>query len=310
MRQTTLIIHHSPCADGFCAAWAAHRSLRNRPGQDVEFYPTNYGDPPVQDVTNKLVFMLDFSYPLEEMQRIQRDARALIVLDHHKTAQKALEALEPVNAKDHFQFDMDKSGARLTWEYFFGSNTQQNAHWLVDFTEDRDLWRHRLARTREINAAIRSYPQTFEAWDELGKKHPDVVFTEGEAIRRREQQIIDYHVKRATEMIIGDHVIPVVNSSVFDLTSDIANELAKGQPCAGAWFLDADGKYRWSLRSTEDGVDVSKIAERFGGGGHTHASGFESDMLDPEEALARRPPSTHQDPVSAEPVKESSTKRF
>ena len=34
-----------------------------------------------------------------------------------------------------------------------------------------------------------------------------------------------------------------------------------------------DGRV-FSLRSTEEGLDVSEIAKQYGGGGHKHASGF------------------------------------
>jgi len=30
----------------------------------------------------------------------------------------------------------------------------------------------------------------------------------------------------------------------------------------------------FSLRSTDEGMDVSEIAKQYGGGGHAHASGF------------------------------------
>ena len=43
------------------------------------------------------------------------------------------------------------------------------------------------------------------------------------------------------------------------------------------------GRKIFSLRSREDGTDVREIAQRFGGGGHTHAAGFtlayEGDIL-------------------------------
>ena len=40
----------------------------------------------------------------------------------------------------------------------------------------------------------------------------------------------------------------------------------------------------FSLRSTEDGLDVSEIASKFGGGGHKHAAGFSVPL---EEALTK-----------------------
>ncbi len=38
------------------------------------------------------------------------------------------------------------------------------------------------------------------------------------------------------------------------------------------------GKTAWSLRSTEEGIDVSEIAKRHGGGGHRNAAGFRAEI--------------------------------
>ena len=37
---------------------------------------------------------------------------------------------------------------------------------------------------------------------------------------------------------------------------------------------EADGEIKCSLRTTKDNIDVSKLAKRFGGGGHAGAAGF------------------------------------
>ncbi|HQI19687.1 MAG TPA: RDD family protein, partial [Leptospiraceae bacterium] len=67
------------------------------------------------------------------------------------------------------------SGSRLTWEWIWdnvygkkyrditcmttGKKLNRNsAPWLVDYTEDRDLWRWSLPRSREITTGLRSHP--------------------------------------------------------------------------------------------------------------------------------------------------------
>ena len=69
------------------------------------------------------------------------------------------------------------------------------------------------------------------------------------------------------------HSVLVANATV--LYSDIAGELAKGRPFGAVYFDRADGKRQWSLRSTDEGVDVSEIAKVHGGGGHKNAAGYE-----------------------------------
>lgn len=272
-----LVIYHANCWDGFCAAWIARKALG-----DCDFFPANYGQSP-PDVSERVVYMLDFSYPREVMDKLLTAARRTVVLDHHKTAMEALDGFHQPETGIDIWFDMNKSGGRLTWLWFtmegypLWTPNQPRAPWLVDYTEDRDLWRHALPHSEEINAALRSYPLDFELWDRFGAVGDVVNGTflvqEGTAIRRAERQIVDTHVRNAREIEMAGHRIQAVNATV--LFSEIAGELAKGAPFGACYFDRQDGKRQWSLRSDENGVDVSVIAKAHGGGGHVHAAGFE-----------------------------------
>jgi oligoribonuclease NrnB/cAMP/cGMP phosphodiesterase (DHH superfamily) len=285
MSERPLVIYHANCWDGFCAAWVARKALG-----DIEAVPAQYGTEP-PDVRGRQVFILDFSYPRDVLTRIVGEAAWTCVLDHHKTAEQGLRKLDEILAPDlTVVFDMEKSGGRIAWEYFWDWRfsklsadarpfslgvRRDRAPWLVDYTEDRDLWRHALEGTEEINAALRSHPLDFDLWDQFEEKDPRSTFYyEGAAIRRRERQIVLDHVRNARrENFDGTWTVPVVNATT--LFSEIAGELAKGEPFAACYFDRQDGKRQWSLRSAPDGVDVSEIAKAHGGGGHKHAAGFE-----------------------------------
>lgn len=246
-------------------------------------------------MTEREVYILDFSYKRPVMRAILSAAQKVVVLDHHKTAEQELADIvdEFIQRPDLIHnpggselpvvsFNMDKSGGRLTWDYFFGnehrkkySNADELRPWLVDYTEDRDLWRWKLDQSRAINAGLRSYPLDFQEWDAI-HEDPDSrtrLANEGVAILRREKQIIDDHVQNASEIEMDGHKVLTVNATV--LFSEIAGELAKDRPFGAAYFIRSDGKKQWSLRSRDGGVDVSEIAKRHGGGGHAHAAGFE-----------------------------------
>lgn len=273
-----LVLYHGNCWDGFCAAWVARKALR-----DIEAVAVHYGQPP-PDVSGRVVYLLDFSYPRDVMNLFAAEVRRLVVLDHHKTAMEALDGLHQPESGIDVVFDMNKSGARLTWEWFlFQGCDLSTPHaprvpWLVDYTEDRDLWRHALEGSEEINAALRSYPLDFDLWDQFEQKDPRSTFYyEGAAIRRRERQIVADHVRNARrENFDGTWTVPIVNATT--LFSEIAGELAKGEPFAACYFDRQDGKRQWSLRSDEHGIDVSEIAKAHGGGGHKHAAGFEQEI--------------------------------
>lgn len=262
-----LVIYHANCWDGFCAAWIARKALG-----DIEAVPAHYGSQG-PSVVGREVYVLDFSYPRDWLLQMAQEATFLQVLDHHKTAKDALDGLP------FCKFEDDKSAGRMTWEYFAGIGGWQSmaAPWLVDYTEDRDLWRHALPNSEEVNAALRSYPLDFDLWDRsfAGAGPPPLtLIAEGAAIRRREKQIVNDHVRNARrENFDGTWTVPIVNATM--LFSEIAGELAKGEPFAACYFDRQDGKRQWSLRSEPNGVDVSEIAKAHGGGGHKHAAGFE-----------------------------------
>lgn len=274
-----MVIYHGNCWDGFCAAWVARRALG-----DIEAVPASYGTEP-PDVTGRVVYVLDFSYPRDVMERLVTNARRTVVLDHHKTAMDALDGLHQPETGIDVWFDMTKSGGRLAWEWFslmgyqMTSSDQPRVPWLVAYTEDRDLWRHALPDSEAINAALRSYPLDFDLWDTFHEAvgQREMFKREGEAIRRAERQIVRSHLRHARELEVGGHRVPVVNATM--LFSEIAGELAKGQPFGACYFDRQDGKRQWSLRSDENGLDVSVIAKSLGGGGHMHAAGFEEDII-------------------------------
>ena len=270
----TYVLYHASCWDGFCAAWIARNALQGK----VECIPVQYGqDPPAQAFEkDATLYILDFSYRHDVMCQIASLRTGnVIVLDHHKTAEAELKGIEQElianGCGDALTviFDMDKSGARLTWEHFNPASIP--CPWLVDYTEDRDLWRWSLPYSKEVNAALRSYPLDFDTWDGFNDWIP--LIKEGTAILRREEQIIDSHIQRAREVEMDGHNILVVNATV--LFSDIAGKLAEGRPFGACYFDRQDGKRQWSLRSRDGGVDVAEIAKAHGGGGHRNAAGFE-----------------------------------
>lgn len=272
-----LVIYHANCWDGFCAAWVARKALG-----DIEAIPAHYGQSP-PNVSGREVYVLDFSYSFDVMADMASASRYFTVLDHHKTAERALADLEAMfithNMAGRARYGVDRSGGRMAWEFFgfIGGWDGMDSPWLVDYTEDRDLWRHELPHSEEINAALRSYPLDFDLWDRFGAVKDVVNQTflvqEGTAIRRAERQIVESHVRNAREIELSGHRVLSVNATV--LFSEIAGELAKGRPFGACYFDRQDGRRQWSLRSSESGVDVAAIAKSRGGGGHAHAAGFE-----------------------------------
>ena len=295
-----VVIYHGNCADGFTAAWACRAKF----GDDAEYIPANYGnDPPC--VVGRDVVLVDFSYKRDVLIEMASKARSVLVLDHHKSAIEDLwpddnfivnmgawrggpltwdrHMLNPVldqnegcgYARIFTVFDIERSGAGIAWDFFHPKMPRPQ---LVNHVEDRDLWRFALPCTREIQAAVFSYPYEFEVWDRLADSFDSFghssLSSEGAAIERKHHKDVAELVKVCQrEMTIAGHVVPVA-SLPYTLTSDAGHLMAQGKPFA-ACYWDTPDRRVFSLRSTDDGMDVSAIAESFGGGGHARASGFQ-----------------------------------
>lgn len=259
--MNTLCIYHGNCADGFGSAWVVRKAL----GDEVQFHAGTYQDPP-PDINGRSVLMVDFSYKRAVLEQIRDAASGVLVLDHHKTAEADLANLPGVRSV----FDMNRSGARITWDYFFPGEPPPQ---LLMHIEDRDLWRFALPNTREIQANVFSYPYDFAMWDELMQRPVEELIQEGKAIERKHHKDIRELVGVMTRrMWIGGYYVKMANLP-HTLTSDAGHLLAQGEPFAGCYWDTPSGRV-FSLRSTDAGMDVSKIAALYGGGGHRNASGF------------------------------------
>lgn len=262
--NNTLCIYHGNCADGFTGAWVVRRALG-----DAEFFPGVYTTPPPPDVADKDVVLVDFSYKRPIMEQIIASARSVLVLDHHKTAAEDLHDLPGAEVV----FDMGRAGSRIAWDYYFPHEAPPP---VLLHVEDRDLWRFSLPRTREIQANIFSYPYDFAIWDRLMASDPAVLAVEGEAIERKHfKDIAELLGVVQRRMVIGGVNVPVANLP-YTLVSDAAHKMAQGEPFAGCYWDTPKGRV-FGLRSSDNGMDVSEIAKRYGGGGHRNAAGFTVD---------------------------------
>ena len=272
-----LVIYHGNCADGFSAAWCFWKKY----GIDCDYIAGVYQqDPP--DVTGRDVFLVDFSYKSNVVERMLDEANTVTLIDHHKTAIEGLRELKERHIStngngrgDRFGWycDLDRSGATLAWDYLFPGDPRPL---LLAHVEDRDLWRFKLDGTREIQAFLFSHEYSFELWDKLmDAKYPELLemAAAGEAIERKHHKdIAELLGVCARRMTIGGHDVPVA-SLPYTMVSDAAHEMAKGEPFSACYWDTADGRV-FGLRATNEGADVSEIATQYGGGGHAKSAGF------------------------------------
>lgn len=281
-----ICIYHGGCDDGFGAAWAIWRRW-----PECLFVTGVYGQP-LPKVAGLNVLFVDFSAKRAELEEMARAAASIVILDHHKTAELDLAPwaragvippgllegeLESLLAAGDLPvvatFDMSRSGAALAWTFAHGSDPMPE---LLAYVEDRDLWRFALAGTRQVSAALRTYPHRFAVWTDLSKRVHNL-FEEGEIVLRAHQANLAKFLQDSRPMRIAGHVVPTVNVP-YHYASDAAHEMLGAHPSApfaAAWFVRGDGAAQFSLRSEDHRLDVSEIAKHFGGGGHRNAAGFQ-----------------------------------
>lgn len=272
--KALVIYHGMDCIDGFTAAWVTFNVLKVG-YHDVHCFAGVYGEAPPPVAGYDMVYIVDFSYPRPIMEKLIAEAKGLVCLDHHKTAQAALDGL----LGGEIIFDMNRSGAMLAWDHF---HPDTPAPVLVDYVQDHDLWNNKLIHTNEINSWIRSWPHDFWVWDDMARALEDSInkseaLTQGRAILRYQERSVDAHLECVQWQDVGGHHVPVVNCTDRNIVSKLGNALCQKYPEApfAAYYSNMKpGVRTWGLRSVGT-FDVSEVAKQLGGGGHCNAAGFQ-----------------------------------
>lgn len=308
MTQPLLCVYHANCDDGFGAAWAVRHG---RP--DTEFFAAIHGGRLMPKVQGRDVVMVDFCYPLAIMEQLIAACKSMTVLDHHKSSMLDMAGFndgKPGHPKCLLYFDMDKSGAMLAWQWF---NKRQPAPKFIEYIQDRDLWTKALPSVDQFTAGLRSYPQSFEVWDEIlgfNTSHNELIdarvddlIKEGTPILRYQNQLVDSAVRNSFWVTIdvpsaiqlpgaplglgpngmeyyrmrfrGANVIPAI-------VSEVGEQLAIRYGGTSLTWVQGFKNWNYQLRIRdleEPAFDVSVVAKAMGGGGHHKAAGFKVPQM-------------------------------
>jgi len=242
------------------AAWAVKKALG-----EGDYVPASHGDAP-PDVTGRDVVIVDFSYKRAIMEAMSVQAKSLLVLDHHKSAQADLTGLP------FALFDMERSGAGMAWDRFHPGQPRPA---LVNLVEDGDLWRHALQGTKEFQLRLEMESMDFESWDRIaGMSAQELAafISEGDILKRAFDGEVAVLLKDCYAVTLeGDEGLAVNASHRY--SSELGHHLADKSGSFGMVWRLIDGSLKVSLRSCGD-YDVAVLAAKFGGGGHRNAASF------------------------------------
>jgi len=264
MPKKIAVLYHANCPDGFGGAYAAWKKF----GDKAEYVPVRYNIPP-PPVKGKEIYMVDFCYNEKEfLEKLKKNNKSLTVIDHHKSAK------ENFHISNGGILDMNHSGAVLSWTYF---NPKKPVPKFLKHIEDMDLWRFKIKGTKEVAASIDLIPKGFKEWDRFVKNFEEPALRkkfleQGRLILKYNQILMRQIIDKAAVLVkFEGHEIYALNTVVFD--SELGHMLYEMKPpMAILWYQGRDG-IKVGLRSNGN-VDVSKIANKFGGGGHRGAAGL------------------------------------
>jgi len=260
-----VVLYHNNCPDGFGAAWAAWKKFGNK----ADYVGVNHMEPPPKGLSGKDIYLVDFCYGADETRRMQKIAKSLTIIDHH-VSRKTIILSVPRHS-----YALHHSGSVLAWQYF---HPAQNVPTLLKYVEDVDLWKFKLSKTHELVAYLDVHLKySFKIFDIVAHKFENKEIRsqcahDGGIILQYQKVLIDDAIKNSAEFVKFFGYTVLAANSPF-IHSEIGNALArKHGPFSIVW-----SKKYWkiivSLRSMGD-FDVSRLAARYGGGGHKNASGF------------------------------------
>ncbi len=266
-----ICFYHANCTDGAAsAAVIKHKYPR------VKLYPLNHGDPIEPSVTDKKVFVVDFSFDASILLEMKKKAHSVFWYDHHITSIPIEKELGwgVINLKE--------SGASLTWKMEFPNRPMPK---IIAYVKDKDLYTWKLPNSRAISMELKNMngiltPES-RLWKKLLKMNSR---REWNKLKERGESALLYQrvnilngIRNGFDVTFHGHKAYAVNYSqeASDMGEYIYKEL--DYPIAIVFYYTGS-VWNFSLRSSR--IDVSKLALKHGGGGHPGAAGFRTKSID------------------------------
>ena len=263
MNERFYVLYHRD-TDGFGAAYAAWKHWRDA----AEYISVQYKEPLPEIEPGSDVVFVDFCPEESDLLNLIAISKSVIVIDHHKSHQELLTGMPTDIPNFQAIFDIEKSGAVLTWEYFNNDPVPE----LLLYIQDRDLWKWSMSNSKAHSAGLALHGWDFMAWDMLDSKE---LIKEGSHVHRYINQRVEEIADRAELTVIDGHEVPIAGTSLFQ--SEVGHVLLKKYPDSpfSVTFFDFHNHDRvMSLRSRPGGFDVGEFAKANGGGGHAAAAGY------------------------------------
>lgn len=288
------VFYHRMDLDGRAAGAIARRGLEAA-GEPFRLYPYDYADPfPEADVRERdTVWFIDVAWqPFENMARLARERGCRVVsIDHHRSVAESgvLAAIE-----SHFSADNSRAGCLLAWEYFM---PEEPAPEWVDLLSRYDIWDNSdgdawAKRILPFQMGMQARPtdpvDNWPFWKRLFERGAGASRRFVRGTIRDGRAILAWVLERsaadardhAFEAHLGRLKALCINSTAFSSSALDAAWNPQRHHLMLIYARRRDATWRVALFTSRPDVDVSRIAERFGGGGHRSAAGFSAAAVE------------------------------
>ncbi len=204
-------------------------------------------------------------------------------IDHHKTALH-LNEFDWATVVVSYENGKLTSATSLFYDYLMTNQHLSSSPVVEEFVElirQYDTWeweKNNLIKAKQLNDLFSLFSlDDFEGkMIERLKGDENFSFNEFEQqlLKMEDEKINRYIRKKNRELVqtfVGEHCVGIVHAEMYH--SELGNELGKANSHLDYIVILNMGGKKVSFRTIHDHVDVSAVAEKFGGGGHAKASG-------------------------------------
>ncbi len=261
-----IIFYHGNCPDGFGGAYAAWKKF----GDDAQYIGLKHERPLPVDITGKEVYFIDYCFPKPAMDDILAKAKRLVVLDHHEGIADVVEAMP-----EHV-YDAERSGATIAWSYF---HPEMPVPAFLSLVEKADRYQPLTDDERALVTYSYAQPFGFPEWDALAARIENE--SERAAIIERGRAYTEYFKLLVAQLANTAQLVSFEGYEVYlaggqrMFATELGAYLRKRKPPFSLIIrADEEGGMRVSLRGDASVVDLSKIAQKYGGNGHPGSAAF------------------------------------
>jgi len=274
-----IVYYHNNCADGFASAVVHYIES----GKEAEYIPFEYNKASV-DVAKALasddIVFLDCCPDAGTLAILLAKAKSVTIIDHHETAIAILDQFSTFDYSNLTKvFSDEVSGCKLAYQFY--DQSELDCSKAVELISDRDTWQFKMHESKAFHAAIMMQVRSIEVWADIFASPYMIqqLIAQGQSVLQFQSDAVENIAKDRYMGTIEGVPVFFVNCP-YQFRSYVGDFIVKeyaeleGNPFAVALFTVMGTKVFYSLRSDKR-VNCAKIAEKFGGGGHAGAAGFE-----------------------------------